>query len=125
MFVEGAPLPDLAVVDMSFISLRLVLPPVKSFLQNKKKDALVLIKPQFEIGKGKVGKGGVVRGIKDHLDVLNSIIEFSINQGWKIKDVIPSPIKGAAGNQEYMLWISMTGQSSVPDLKKLVGDTLI
>ncbi len=120
LYKKGGPLADLAVADMSFISLRLVLPAIKSLLRKENKESLVLIKPQFEVGKGKVGKGGVVRDSQDHLDVLNSMIDFSIDQGWQVKGIVRSPIKGPAGNQEYLLWLSTSGSSAIPDLKELV-----
>ena len=118
------PWPDFAVADLSFISLRLVLPTIKSLLKEGVQEALVLVKPQFEVGKERVGKGGVVREIKDHLHVLNSVIDFCINDGWKVKGLIPSPIKGPAGNQEYLLWLSNKGMSSTLDLEELVERTL-
>lgn len=122
LYRDNDPLPDLAVADMSFISLRLVLPAIKALLHQENKESLVLVKPQFEVGKGKVGKGGVVRDSQDHVDVLSQIIDFSINDGWKVKGVMPSPITGAAGNKEYLLWLSMKGSSEILDLHKLVKE---
>ncbi len=96
--------PDLAVVDVSFISLRLALPPLFALL---KPDAqtVALIKPQFEAGKEQVRKGGVVRDQAVHRQVLNDLVEWSRTQPWRITDLTVSPIKGPAGNAEFLsLW---------------------
>jgi 23S rRNA (cytidine1920-2'-O)/16S rRNA (cytidine1409-2'-O)-methyltransferase len=93
--------PDLAVVDVSFISLRLALPPVFQLLQP---DAPVvgLIKPQFEAGRQHVHKGGVVRDRTVHRQVLADLLDWSRTQAWHITDIIASPIKGPAGNVEFL-----------------------
>lgn len=95
---------DLAVADVSFISLKLALPPVFTLL--KPEAAIVaLIKPQFEAGRGQVGKGGVVRDQRVHEQVVAALTDWSRSQPWQITDVIPSPIKGPAGNVEFLsLW---------------------
>ncbi len=97
---------DLAVIDVSFISLKLVLPKVKEFL---KEDAtlVVLVKPQFEAGKKDVGKGGIVKDPLVHQRVLESIKEFSISIGLKVLGEAVSSIKGAKGNQEFGLYLSV------------------
>ncbi len=115
---------DFAVADLSFISLKLVLPVIKSLLKPEHQEALILVKPQFEIGKDKVGKGGVVRDLKDHLTVLNSIVEFSLSTGWEVQGVIPSPLRGAAGNQEYLVWLKVNGLRALPDLEILIKNAL-
>lgn len=91
-----------AVVDVSFISLRLVIPPVSHLLLN---DAFIiaLIKPQFEVEKGQVGKGGVVRDPSLHKEVLANLSRFFEEEGWQVKGCIPSPILGPKGNQEYLI----------------------
>ncbi len=93
--------PDLAVVDVSFISLRLALPPVFALL---KADAplVALIKPQFEAGQQHVRKGGVVRDPTVHRQVLTDLIEWSRSQPWRITDIVASPLKGPAGNVEFL-----------------------
>ena len=96
--------PDLAVADVSFISLKLVLPPVFALLRP---DATVvaLIKPQFEAGRGQIGKGGVVRDPAIHAQVVKDFQEWSTTQPWRIEDTLESPIKGPAGNVEFLsLW---------------------
>jgi 23S rRNA (cytidine1920-2'-O)/16S rRNA (cytidine1409-2'-O)-methyltransferase len=95
---------DLAVVDVSFISLRLVLPRVKVFLKPGGA-ILALIKPQFEVGKGQVGKGGVVRDANLQLQTVNGIRDFAQTLGLTDMGVLPSPILGPKGNQEYLLYL--------------------
>jgi 23S rRNA (cytidine1920-2'-O)/16S rRNA (cytidine1409-2'-O)-methyltransferase len=89
---------DLAVVDVSFISLRLALPPVFDLVRQ---EIVALIKPQFEAGRQQVKKG-VVRDPAVHQQVVNDLVEWSNSQPWRITDVIPSPLKGPAGNIEFL-----------------------
>ncbi|AAQ00661.1 MULTISPECIES: TlyA family rRNA (cytidine-2'-O)-methyltransferase [Prochlorococcus] len=124
LYGPSDPLPSLAVADLSFISLRIVLPAIKSLLQKSKQEALLLVKPQFEVGPERVGKGGVVRDAQSHMDALNAIIDFSRSKDWKTKGAIASPIKGPAGNHEYLLWLSNEGVEQKLNTKKLVVDTL-
>lgn len=98
---ELATAPDLAVVDVSFISLRLALPPLFALLKPEA-PLLALIKPQFEAGKQQVRKGGVVRDPAIHRQVLNDLLEWSRSQPWRITDITASPIKGPAGNVEFL-----------------------
>jgi 23S rRNA (cytidine1920-2'-O)/16S rRNA (cytidine1409-2'-O)-methyltransferase len=93
--------PDLAVADVSFISLKLALPPVFRVLRPTA-ELVALIKPQFEAGRGQVGKGGVVRDPAVHGQVIRELTEWSSSQPWHLTDVIPSPIKGPAGNVEFL-----------------------
>jgi 23S rRNA (cytidine1920-2'-O)/16S rRNA (cytidine1409-2'-O)-methyltransferase len=94
--------PDLTVVDVSFISLKLALPPVFALTGEL---IVALVKPQFEAGKTQVGKGGVVRDPKVRAQVLDNLSEWATHQPWRLEDVIESPIKGPAGNIEYpSLW---------------------
>ncbi len=117
-------LPNLAVADLSFISLRLVLPAIKSLLSEKDNDALLLVKPQFEIGRNRVGKGGVVKDINAHIEVLSNIVDFSVAEGWIPKGIVASPITGPAGNHEYLLWLSSFGNKGLLNIKELVRETL-
>ena len=96
----GEPL-DLSVVDVSFISLRLVLPVIRDLL-GPDGQVLCLIKPQFEAGKDKVGKKGVVRDIKTHIEVLDQFLETAGNLGFTVVDLTYSPVKGPEGNIEYL-----------------------
>ncbi len=106
--------PDLAVVDVSFISLRLALPPVFALL---KPDAplVALIKPQFEAGKQHVHKGGVVRDPAIHRQVLADLLDWSRAQPWRITDIIASPIKGPAGNVEFLSRWTHAAEPVEPD----------
>jgi 23S rRNA (cytidine1920-2'-O)/16S rRNA (cytidine1409-2'-O)-methyltransferase len=94
---------DLAVVDASFISLELVIPPTLTFLKEGG-GLLTLVKPQFEVGKGEVGKGGVVRDSEKHRRVVEKITRFAEGQGLIPHGVTESPILGPKGNKEFFLY---------------------
>ena len=93
--------PELVTIDVSFISLRLVLPVVVE-LCAPEFEIVALIKPQFEVGKGKVGKGGVVRDDALRRQSVEGILEFAAELGLEVRSPIESPIRGAAGNIEYL-----------------------
>lgn len=95
---------DGAVIDVSFISLKLVIPPVSRLLKQRAY-ILALIKPQFEVGKGQVGKGGVVRDPALHDKVITSIREFSKSLGWQVMGHMASPILGPKGNREFFVYL--------------------
>jgi len=99
---------DLAVIDVSFISLRLVLPRVRDLL-SPPGDVIALVKPQFEVGKGAVGKGGVVRDPAQHQQVLDAISDFARELGYLVAGQMPSPIQGAKGNREFLLYLRRNG----------------
>ena len=92
---------DLAVMDVSFISIRLVLPTVKQLLKPDA-DYVCLIKPQFEAGRDEVGKKGVVRDSRVHEEVINGILQFAPTVGLSVQGLDYSPIKGPEGNIEYI-----------------------
>ena len=98
-------LPHGAVIDVSFISLRLVVPPVSDLLLD---DAFIiaLIKPQFEVGKGQVGKGGVVRDPLLHKAVIENLTGFFQASGWQVQGHIPSPLLGPKGNREFLMYMT-------------------
>jgi len=96
--------PDGATIDVSFISLKIVIPPVSELLGNKGW-IIALIKPQFEVGRGRVGKGGVVRDSGLHTQVLEEIKEFCRGLGWDIGGEMESPLLGPKGNKEFLLYI--------------------
>jgi 23S rRNA (cytidine1920-2'-O)/16S rRNA (cytidine1409-2'-O)-methyltransferase len=100
---------DGAVIDVSFISLRLVIPPV-SQLVARKGWIIALIKPQFEVGKGQVGKGGVVRDPSLHQKVILDITGFCEHQGWTPLGHIESPLLGPKGNREFLLYLIQKDQ---------------
>jgi 23S rRNA (cytidine1920-2'-O)/16S rRNA (cytidine1409-2'-O)-methyltransferase len=93
---------DLATIDVSFISLKIVVPAVAGFLKNGAR-ILALIKPQFEVGKDQVGKGGVVRDANLHTRVIQSLTAFFVELGFLSQPVIPSPILGPKGNREFFI----------------------
>jgi len=96
---------DGAVIDVSFISLRLVIPPVSRLLK-RHSFTIALVKPQFEVGKGQVGKGGVVRDPKLHRDVLDRISGLFCDAGWVLHGHIPSPLLGPKGNREFLIYVT-------------------
>lgn len=105
MFTEG--LPDFATIDVSFISLKLIIPPLKEILL-KNGEAVVLIKPQFEAGKSQVGKKGIVRDPAVHQDVLEKTLAFILTEGFSLLDLTFSPITGGDGNIEFLAHIKRT-----------------
>lgn len=116
IYADGETVADLLVSDMSFISLTKVLPNLKKLLNPKFHEMICLIKPQFEAGKEKVEKGGVVRDIKVHEEVIANVIECAIELGYAIKGLTYSSIKGPSGNIEYLIWISTDGESVKVDI---------
>jgi 23S rRNA (cytidine1920-2'-O)/16S rRNA (cytidine1409-2'-O)-methyltransferase len=106
-YLSAADLPhlaDLATIDVSFISLRLVLPQVRTLL-TAGAGVLALIKPQFEVGKGKVGKGGVVRSHEEHLRVIDEISAAAVGLGYHVVGVTESPLLGPKGNKEFFIYL--------------------
>ena len=104
-YVEPKDVPDLiafASIDVSFISLSKILVPVKNLLTDNAQ-IVCLIKPQFEAGREKVGKKGVVRDKAVHIDVIEKVIQFSISIGFEALNLEFSPVKGPEGNIEYLL----------------------
>lgn len=99
---------DLVTGDLSFISLKLILPAVKAILRPCGQ-ALLLVKPQFEVGKGEVGKGGVVRDDVKRRAALDGVAEAAAGLGFEVKGHAESPIEGPAGNREWLLWLRLPG----------------
>ena len=115
----GEPL-DLSVVDVSFISLRLVLPAVQKLLKPTGQ-VLCLIKPQFEAGKDKVGKKGVVREKSTHAEVLEQFLGLADELGFTVRNLTFSPVKGPEGNIEFLGHLSMQpADVERPDVAALV-----
>ena len=116
--------PDLTVVDVSFISLNKVLPALWQLLQSPR-EALLLVKPQFEVGKNRVGKKGVVRNPDDQADAIFQVLQTAIELGWYYQGLTWSPITGPAGNIEYLLWLgcqSNTVQLDLAAIKQITSD---
>ncbi len=125
------PWPDLAVADVSFISLALVLPALLGLLQPEVPvDLVLLVKPQFEVGKARVGKGGVVRDPDAHGDAIAGVIAAAAVLGLAARGLVASPITGPAGNHEYLLWLQrcalLEDEPAVTSaqIKQLVASTL-
>ena len=117
----GEPL-DLSVVDVSFISLKIVLPAIARLLKPTGQ-VLCLIKPQFEAGKEKVGKKGVVRDPAVHQEVLEHFVALADELGFTIRNLTFSPVKGPEGNIEFLGHLSReAGVRNVPDLAALVAE---
>ena len=93
---------DLITIDVSFISLRIVVPAVEKFTHDHSR-VLALIKPQFEVGKGHVGKGGVVKSPSQHDTVITELKSFFKTEGFVTENVVPSPILGPKGNKEFFI----------------------
>jgi 23S rRNA (cytidine1920-2'-O)/16S rRNA (cytidine1409-2'-O)-methyltransferase len=104
-------MPTFATIDVSFISLSLILPVLKTLLVSGS-DIVALIKPQFEAGREQVGKKGIIRDKKIHLEVINKIINLSLNEGYFIKDLSYSPITGGDGNIEFLIHLSWEGEQN-------------
>ncbi|MCQ2420451.1 MAG: TlyA family RNA methyltransferase [Clostridia bacterium] len=112
---------DLSVVDVSFISLKIVLPAIQKLLKPTGQ-VLCLIKPQFEAGKEKVGKKGVVRDPEVHKGVLQNFIALADELHFTIRNLTFSPVKGPEGNTEFLGHLSMEpGESAYQDVEQLVG----
>ena len=100
--VEEIPFPvDLAVIDVSFISLKIVVPAILKFLKNNA-TVIALIKPQFEVGRNRIGKGGVVKNSLLHDEVNRSLSHFFETIGFLVHGIVPSPITGPKGNKEFL-----------------------
>ena len=117
----GEPL-DLSVVDVSFISLKIVLPVIKTFLKETSGQVLCLIKPQFEAGKEKVGKKGVVRDAAAHKEVLDDFVQLTRDIGFKILGLTFSPVKGPEGNIEFLAHLTLDDRTGIePDTAAVVS----
>lgn len=116
---------DFASVDVSFISLKHILPNLHTLLADNGQ-AVCLIKPQFEAGREKVGKKGVVSDLNTHLEVVENVISLSIADGFSVKGLEFSPVKGPEGNIEYLIFLEKSTQPSISeqvDAKLLVNQS--
>jgi 23S rRNA (cytidine1920-2'-O)/16S rRNA (cytidine1409-2'-O)-methyltransferase len=108
--------PTLAVVDVSFISLELVLPPVIGRMDRSAEiDVVALVKPQFEVGRGLVGRGGVVKEPRLHRRVLQRAVAFARGESWGVAGLIVSPLTGAEGNREFLIHLRPPGDGLDPE----------
>lgn len=123
-YLAGLPEPvDLAVVDVSFISLELVLPVVRNLLKPEGQ-IVALIKPQFEAGRQQVGKGGVIRDPGVHRAVLHRVLRWASGQGMFTRGLLRSPILGPAGNVEFLAHLVLTDHAAAVDLDVAIETAL-
>jgi 23S rRNA (cytidine1920-2'-O)/16S rRNA (cytidine1409-2'-O)-methyltransferase len=123
-YLESLPEPiDLAAVDVSFISLELVLPGVIGWLKPAG-DIIVLIKPQFEAGRAEVGKGGVVKDPEVHRAVLRKILGWALDHGLAVRGLIASPLKGPAGNVEFLAHLSKGREETGIEIEEAIAGCL-
>lgn len=115
---------DLAVMDLSFISVKLILPAISSLLKDGAA-VLCLIKPQFEAGRENVGKKGVVRDKKIHTQVIENVIEYAKSIGFGILNLDFSPVKGPEGNIEYLLYLQKVSESEEFEDNKVLPEDVV
>lgn len=124
---------DFASVDVSFISLSKVLPPLRDLLKDEA-EVVCLIKPQFEAGREKVGKKGVVRDKSVHVEVIENVLGYAEEAGFNVLGLDFSPVKGPEGNIEYLMhikkdseitpWLETLGDNAIKDIVELSHSTL-
>ncbi len=120
-FEEGA---DFACCDLSFISLTMILPPLAAALPEGA-EIVALIKPQFEAGKEALGKGGILRDKKKHIQVLERLTAFFAAKGLSLRGLCPSPVTGGDGNTEYLAYLIKNGEPPRTfDIGHIVGEAL-
>ncbi len=128
IYSEESLLPNFVVADLSFISLKLVFQPINNLLSGDLIEGIFLIKPQFEVGKERVSKGGVVRKAEYHVEAIESVINAAEQLQWNIQGLVASPLVGPAGNHEYLAWMSKVGMSNakidINFIENLVQETL-
>lgn len=124
-YLETLPEPvELVTIDVSFISLKLILPAVVKWLTSTAV-VIALIKPQFEAGRDQVGKGGVVRDVEVHRQVLRQVIGYAGAVGLQVLGLTPSPITGPAGNHEFLIHLGWQTQLTLPETRLLVETCLV
>jgi len=106
LYPPGQPRPDLGVIDISFISLTKVLPALWDLLQVPR-EIVLLVKPQFEVGRERVGKRGVVRDTQTQAEAIVQVLQAAQALGWHYRGLTWSPLLGPAGNTEYLLWLNL------------------
>jgi len=111
--------PDFAVIDVSFISLKLVLPVIYNLLIEIS-EVICLIKPQFEAGKTKVGKNGVVRDPETHKEVLHAFLKNAADSSFKVQAITHSPLRGPKGNIEFLGYLTTKGECKQLDIDEIV-----
>ena len=126
IYAENEPIANLLVSDLSFISLTKVLGNLKKLLAPDFHEMICLIKPQFEAGKEKIEKGGVVRNKNVHAEVIQQVLNFAVSIGYFVKGLTYSAIKGPSGNIEYLVWFSTSEENAItPDIQAVVEDAFL
>ena len=110
---------DLVTIDVSFISIKLILPRVAQWLRPSGV-VVSLVKPQFEAGKEQVGKGGIVRDKAVHRDVLRRAAAYAAQAGLTVCGLIPSPITGSAGNHEFLIYLAQQQKEPSLDIEQAI-----
>lgn len=123
LYSEDATRPDLGVADVSFISLSKVLPAMWELL-SEPREIILLVKPQFEVGRDRLGKNGVVRDPKDHATAIEQVIAAAGDLGWGYCGLTWSSLVGPAGNIEYLLWLKQGSAQAAPDWASLQGTAI-
>lgn len=111
---------DFASIDVSFISLKLVLPAAYNLLTDDG-EIVALIKPQFEAGRGQVGKKGVVRDKNVHIEVVKTVLDFAVENGFSVEGLSFSPIKGPEGNIEYLAFLRKSSEPNHISDEEIIG----
>jgi 23S rRNA (cytidine1920-2'-O)/16S rRNA (cytidine1409-2'-O)-methyltransferase len=114
LYQPYSPWPDLGVVDVSFISLDKILPALANLL-TAPKELVLLVKPQFEVGREAVGKKGVVRDPLAQVGAIEGVLTTAMSMGWFAQGLTFSPLVGPAGNMEFLLWLSLVDSGVVID----------
>ncbi len=114
---------EFAVTDVSFISLKLILPPLRSILLPQH-DAVMLIKPQFEAGRDKIGKHGIIKDPAVHREVLEEVTKFAVEDGYSVEGLDFSPIKGGEGNIEFLVHLRNVGEDARIQADVSIDDVL-
>ena len=109
---------DFGVMDLSFISLTKVLDVLLNLLESPR-EAVLLVKPQFEVGRNLVGKKGVVRNPNHQAEAIFQVLQTSQKIGWQYRGLTPSPLTGPAGNREYLLWLSTNSEDKQISLESI------
>jgi 23S rRNA (cytidine1920-2'-O)/16S rRNA (cytidine1409-2'-O)-methyltransferase len=123
-YLEALPEPvQLVTIDVSFISLRLILPQAGKWLADGGQ-VIALVKPQFEAGAGQVGKGGVVRDSAVHRRVLTDLLGWAVEQGWRVAGLTCSPVRGPKGNVEFLAWLHRADGRPTAPYGELIEQTL-
>lgn len=123
-YLESLPEPvTFVTIDVSFISLRLILPAVAKWLEPAA-DVVTLIKPQFEAGPEQVRRGGIVRDAAVRRQVLEDVLGWSQANGWQVAGLIPSPIQGGDGNVEYLAWLRRGEGERTAELERMISQVI-